>query len=483
MKYLGYCLLLILFMTSIGFAQVDTLWTRTFGGEFGEGGQAVIETADGSIVAAGYTNSMGNGLYDVYVVKTDANGTLIWENTYGGSDRDYGYEIIETFDGNYVIVGYTMSTGNGAKDILLLKIDPDGEELWSHTYGYNGDEEGWAVCEAQNHDLILTGYTDLMGLVDDYQCYVIRTDFEGNVIWENQFSGDESEWGCAVLETPEGNIAIAGGTGSYGSRNRDVLLIHLAPDGEEIWISHAGYGDFDWGNDIVIARDSSFVIAGHSANHGIDADNVYVLSFSEEGNPVYQRRYGRNFYDYGRGICHAGESGYMIAGMSKIGLYTDLYILKTSDTCVREWEMFLGGEGNDWGSDIQPTSDGGFVISGHTDSFGSGSTDLWIVRLAGEESSTRENTQETPGHSMLDQNYPNPFNPETSISFTIEKNSHVSLAVYDRLGRFVTSLLSSTMNPGIHQVTFDASGLASGMYYYRLTTGEISCMRSMIVLK
>ncbi len=107
-------------------ASGDTIWTRTYGGPDDEGAQSVAQTADGGYVIAGYTWSFGAGDRDVWVVKTDASGDTVWTRTYGGTDGDYGRSVAQTADGGYVITGNTASFGAGGIDVYLIKTDANG---------------------------------------------------------------------------------------------------------------------------------------------------------------------------------------------------------------------------------------------------------------------------------------------------------------------------------------------------------------------
>jgi len=108
----------------------DTIWTRTYGGSYTDKGYCVSQTTDGGYIIVGETDSYGSGLLDVYVIKTDSEGNLLWSQTYGGSNNDGGRSISQTDDGGYIIAGYTTSWGEGLEDIYLIKIDSEGIAEW-----------------------------------------------------------------------------------------------------------------------------------------------------------------------------------------------------------------------------------------------------------------------------------------------------------------------------------------------------------------
>jgi len=105
----------------------DTVWTKTFGGAGADCGESVVETSDGGCIVAGRTSSSGAGLDDVYLLKTDSSGSLVWQRAFGGADSDWGRSVIVTSDGGYAVMGGTFSFGSGSADVYLIKTDANGD--------------------------------------------------------------------------------------------------------------------------------------------------------------------------------------------------------------------------------------------------------------------------------------------------------------------------------------------------------------------
>ena len=143
-------------------------WDKTFGGGEGDWGTSVQQTADNGFIILGHTLSFGNGYYDIFMIKTDSEGNEIWVKTFGGNEEDFGYSVIQTSDGGYILVGFTVSFGSGNKDVWIIKTDSQGNEEWNKTYGGSEREIGFAVEQTSDDGFIITGLTETntFGLYD-----------------------------------------------------------------------------------------------------------------------------------------------------------------------------------------------------------------------------------------------------------------------------------------------------------------------------
>jgi hypothetical protein len=159
----------------------DTLWTKTFGDTTSDEGHSVEQTADGGYIITGATNYNGGaGQRDLYLVKTDVNGDALWTRTIGGSDDDEGSSVRQTADGGYIIAGSTLSFGAGTYDVYLVKTDANGDTLWTKTYGGSQRDLGWSVCQTTDGGYVIAAYTQSFGAGGE-DVYLVKTDSLGNV--------------------------------------------------------------------------------------------------------------------------------------------------------------------------------------------------------------------------------------------------------------------------------------------------------------
>jgi hypothetical protein len=383
-KSIFLTVLLGLFLVSTVIADPgDTLWTRTYGGSNHEGGYSVQQTTDGGYIIAGHTMSFGAGGYDLYLVKTDPNGDTLWTRTYGGSNYDYGYSVQQTSDGGYIVAGYTYSFGAGSADVWLIKTDANGDALWTRTYGGSDYDFGWCVQHTSDGGYIVAGYTYSFGagLAD---VYLVKTDANGDTLWTRTYGGSGEDYGYGVQQLSNGGYIIAGGTGPVFYLT-DVYLVKTDSTGDTLWTRTYGGSNSEIAHSVQQTTDGGYIIAGTTAPI-FDVSDVYVVKTDATGDTLWTRTYGGSNFDFGECVQQTTDGGYVVAGYTEsFGAGgTDVYLVKTDSKGDTLWTCPYGGSGSDFGYSVQQTADGGYVVTGYTDSFGAGGRDVWLLRLAGE---------------------------------------------------------------------------------------------------
>ncbi|HSQ17266.1 MAG TPA: DJ-1/PfpI family protein [Anaerolineales bacterium] len=371
----------------------DTAWTRTYGGSSADGAQALLQTRDGGFLLAGYTFSFGSAYANAYLVRTDASGNLLWSAAFGGPGWEYLYSVVETDDGGFVAAGYTTSTGAGSMDMYLLRVDAQGRLLWEHTFGGAGIDVAQGVAVDAQGDLILAGYTNSSGAGEN-DVYLVKTDPEGNELWSQVHGGEESDMAMDVLVDSQGNYLVAGATGSFGAENRDVYVLKLSPGGtifwEQLYGHHGDYLSYEWGNDIIETSAGGYLVAGNS-NAPLEVGsgelmNAYLVRIDAMGNLLWEEFAGRGqFYDYGNALLELPGGDFLVAGTSKTrSNNNEIFLARVSAEGTAISGSTFGDFGAEWGSAIALTPAGEVVLAGQTNSFGAGSFDIWMLLLPGE---------------------------------------------------------------------------------------------------
>lgn len=206
-------------------ANGDTLWTRTFGGDTTfEVGYSVQQTADGGYVIAGEKGPSVPGSGDAWLIKTDAHGDTLWTKTFGGDSGDVAKEVRQTADGGYVIAGYTKSFGAGAGNVYLVRTDANGNVLWSGAYGGASLDVGESGQQVGGDAYVVVGASASFGAGDN-DVYLIKTDADGDALWTQTFGGDSDDVAYSLQGTADGGYVVVGYTASYGAGGHDVWLI------------------------------------------------------------------------------------------------------------------------------------------------------------------------------------------------------------------------------------------------------------------
>jgi uncharacterized delta-60 repeat protein len=211
-------------------ANGNLQWAKIYGGTDEDVARFVQQTSDGGYILAGYTGSFGAGLSDVFLVKTDANGNVQWAKTYGGTNWDYASSVQQTSDGGYIVVGYTYSFGAGSTDFFLIKTDANGNIIWAKTYGGTNYDYAYSVQQTSDGGYIVAGRTYSFG-VGSYNIFFIKTDANGNIIWAKTYGGISGDEAYSVQQTSDGGYIVAGRTYSFGAGTWDAFLIKTDANG------------------------------------------------------------------------------------------------------------------------------------------------------------------------------------------------------------------------------------------------------------
>ena len=204
-------------------------WQKSFGGRSNDHGISVRQTIDGGYIVAGNTESFGADKADFYLIKTDINGTLEWQKTFGGRNYDYGYSVRQTTDGGYSIAGVTESFGAGKQDVYLVKASPEGNLEWHKTFGKATDEVGQSMTLAADGGYIIAGHTVPASPNDYGDVYIIKTKPDGALEWQNSFHFSNFDYGWSVEGTPDGGCIVTGRRSNalFPSSDDDVFLLKV----------------------------------------------------------------------------------------------------------------------------------------------------------------------------------------------------------------------------------------------------------------
>jgi hypothetical protein len=255
----------------------------------------------------------------------------------------------------------------------------------------------------------------------------------------------------------------------------DVYLIKVDSLGDTLWTKTYGLLLNDIGYSVQQTTDGGYIIAGETFSFGTGSSDVYLVKTDTLGNTLWTRTYGGTDWDGQPSVQQTTDGGYIIAGETfSFGSGSgDVYLVKTDTLGDTLWTRTYGGTDDDDGYSVQQTSDSGYIIAGHTKSFGAGSNDVYLIKTSVEgEVGVEEESSEfriSNNEFRLLQNQPNPFLNSTIIHYQLPTTNYVTLTVYDITGRLIETLVVESQEPGVYQLQWDGKNQASGIYFYRLT--------------
>ena len=372
-------------------------WSKTFGGSEDDYGDSAQQTSDGGYIITGCTESYGAG-DDVLLIKTDSNGKKQWSKTFGKSDwhDDAGHSVQQTSGGGYIVVGSTESYSAGRSDVWLIKTDSNGSEEWDKTFGGSRDDVGNSVQQTSDEGYVIAGSYS----AGHYDIWLIKTDPQGNKEWEETFGGPDYDKSYSVQQTSNGGYIVVGGTKSYGAGFYDVYLIKTDSTGNKEWDKTFGGPDYDHGRSVQQTSDGGYVIAGETTTCDPQMERrPWLIKIDSTGNKEWDRIFGRSNLDGCSSGQQTSDGGYIIVGYtSGTGSY-DIWLIKTDSNGSKEWDKtfdvseprgilgILSYSHGDEGHSVQQTSDGGYIIVGETRrqaSYSVGPADLWLIKVKGE---------------------------------------------------------------------------------------------------
>jgi len=368
------------------FAEKEVLpiitWDKTYGGRGDDLALSLIQTTDGGYAVAGYTYSKGVGSADFWVIKLDNKGNKVWDKTYGGSDVDVAWSLIQTTDGGYAVAGYTYSKGVGSADFWVIKLDNKGNKVWDKTYGGRGDDLAFSLIQTTDGGYAVAGGTGSKG-AGGVDLWVIKVDIHGNMIWDRTYGGSGVDAAYSLIQTTDGGYAVTGATFSKGAGGADLWVIKLDSQGNMIWDRTYGGSDADEAWSLIQTTDGGYAVAGSTFSKGAGGADLWVIKLDHLGNKIWDRTYGGSNDDGTYSLIQTADSGYAVAGetFSKGTAAGDFWVIKLDSQGNKIWDRTYGGSDADGAYSLIQTTDSGYVVAGGSFSKGAGGTDFWVIKL------------------------------------------------------------------------------------------------------
>ena len=444
---------------------------------------------------------LGNhGGTDIWLVELNSIGNIVWKKTYGGSGNDDVYSLQQTADKGYVMAGTTLSndldvSGNhGDYDAWIVKLDSLGAIQWQRCLGGSGWEEAHSVKQTKDGGYILAGWStssdgDVTLNRGAFDFWVVKLDNTGSIEWQKTYGGSGEDLGYSVSQTHDGGYIVSGET---QSNNGDVTGFHggvdywvlkLNDEGKIEWQKAMGGLSIDRTVEIHQTFDGGFIVLGEAystsgditGNHGLR--DFWVVKLTPTGAIEWQKSLGGSNEDYAASITQTEDGGYIMTGQTQSNNGdvfgndggADLWVVKIDIIGEIEWERTFGGTMAEWGSSILQTSDKGYIIAGQAKSNNGdvtvafGKDDFWVLKLSPESSPTS-----APISFPLNI-YPNPAQNSITLKLPTQELTIV-VTITDLLGQKLSRQTISNDQEG--SAVLDISGLPTDLYLVAANTSS-----------
>ena len=267
--------------------------------------------------------------------------------------------------------------------ILTIPILGFGQGF-QNTFGGDSLDMGYSVQQTTDGGYITTGSTNSYGNGDS-DVYLIKTDGSGDSIWTKIFGGENQDYCNSVQQTTDGGYIITGRTESYGAGNKDVYLIKTDGNGDSLWTKTFGGTSFDNGISVQQTNDGGYIILGGTESYGAGNRDIYLIKTDGNGDSLWTKTFGGASQDLGNYVQQTNDGGYIVTGVTESygAGNKDAYLIKTDASGDSLWTKTFGGSKFDLGNSVQQTNDGGYIVTGRTASFGAGSLDVYLIKTDG----------------------------------------------------------------------------------------------------
>jgi len=301
----------------------DMLWNRTYGGSENDFAQALIPTNDGGYVLTGETNSFGAGNSDCWLIKLDYSGNVQWNKTYGEATHDGAYSVIQTNDGGFALAGYTTVV-NASKDVWLVKTDSSGNMLWNRTYGGVGNDFATSVIQTVDGGYALLGDTSSFGeSIYRTYCWLIKTDFNGNMerdkIFKDKYEDSKSYPAKTLIQTNDGGYTFVASPG-FIIGLRDIWLAHVDIQGNMIWSVTCVKGGPSIASSLIKTTDGGYAVSGYTSSMGNYPgmySYLHLAKVDSNGSLIWVKNFDGLGDNHDLFVVETDDGGYALAGTTK----------------------------------------------------------------------------------------------------------------------------------------------------------------------
>lgn len=541
MKKRLFISIVILLLT---FAPIQTIaqiwqWANSAGGNLADYGYIVTTDASGNVIVTGkfsspsitfgLTTLTNAGGIDVFIVKYDASGNVLWAKSEGGVSDDSGYSVVADTNGNVIVTGFfesptitfgtTTLTNVGYTDIFIVKYDSSGNALWAKSAGGIYNDYGHSVVTDINGNVIVTGTysspsitfeTDTFTNAGYSDIFIAKYDTSGNLLWAKSEGGTNGESGNSIATDANGNMIVTGYFSSssliFGSTvltsagNSDIFIVKYDASGNAQWAKSAG-GIYNESSNCVTTDDNgNLIVTGSFGSSTITFGTTtlvnagyldyFIVKCDSLGNTLWASSTGGDNIETGQSVTTDAYGNIIVSGhydtpsitfgtitLTNAG-YADIFIVKYDASGIVLWAYNVGGNDTESVRSITTDINSNIIVTGnYTNSINFGTTtltnagngDIFIAKLDALTGINALNNEEN--FSV----YPNPSDGNYSIELNSEKNETITISLFDLNGKLMDSINWNVVS-GTNTIHPSWNSLAAGIYLVKILgeTGEMN---------
>jgi hypothetical protein len=392
-------------------------------------------TNDGGYIITGLTKSMLDQNGDIVVIKVSAHGDTTWSRTYGGPFLEGGNFVMQTADGNYMVSGHTQDFGAQDCDAFLMKLDQYGNNMWIKTYGGDSDDISESVVELPGGGYVIGGMTASYGNVGvsmNRHLYFIKTNSAGDTIWTKVYAGSGVEECYSIAAMQDGGFLAACWTTSWGNISGDGWLVRMNSSGDTLWTRLYKNGGDTRLFKILATMDDGFIVAAYTTPIVGGVREAMIIKLDAYGNELWKKTFSNPSSVMLHDVVQLPTGNFMFTGGSFPTPTTgNVYVLTTDANGNKLSDQFCGGT-NSWANAIAAQGNNSYLIAGSAAKYGDPDGDLYFMELDNTISAHVQTTTTQQPHL-----YPNPIidQPAIVVLPEAEANGKVHIDIFSKDGR------------------------------------------------
>ena len=463
------------------FAQPpEVLWTQSY--PVMNEPWAIEATPDGGFLLAG-DRSYGPFVWYAQLIKVDSVGSVEWTCGLPVPQNDLSRfrDAIQTADGNIVAVGYNAAFPSFNSNVFAVKLSLAGDTLWTRMYDLDHDDEAYGVVATPDGGCVITGYTGLFG-VNSYtgDVLILKLDSDGNIQWQHSYGTPLHDYGRKIIRDSAGDFCIAGWTAPLDSMTDNSimpLVMKANANGDSLWMQHYDIMDWTLFEGLAQMHDGGLIACGFGHQFGDNYADIAILKTDPQGNTVWQRVMGDYCAEAGMAVDIAPNGDPIVFGWtSSFPGSWENYVLRFTPDGDTVWTATYVINGINFCLDGLVTLDGGLALLGAS----SGAAGL---AKTGSIQTDAGNGLPAVISTLYLNVYPTPFNSQAIATLSLPKSEVVDLALWNVLGQRVSVLHNGWLTLGNNSFLINGANLSSGTYYLTVQGRGVSIQKPIILLK